>query len=166
MTTSVVRVATWTELHDRLYESSWKEPLGRFRSSFAFRGVGRIEYSLETSLSRLGSAAEGDATLLDRSMVLYGSCLSEGNKHWHDNLPIVLAGRGGGTLAPGKLLAAPDPTPVEVTFDPAVVLAASRERSADGLTRSLARRLLRPAKHLLRPVASNLLGRLAAYRRG
>jgi hypothetical protein len=63
-------------------------------------------------LERLKSVAEGDATLLDRSMVLYGSCLSEGNKHWHDNLPIVLAGRGGGTLNPGKLLAAPNPTPM------------------------------------------------------
>ena len=45
-------------------------------------------------------------------MVLYGSCLSEGNKHWHSNLPIILAGRGGGALSPGKLLAAPDPTPL------------------------------------------------------
>jgi hypothetical protein len=63
-------------------------------------------------LGRLRGTAEGDATLLDNSMVLYGSCLSEGNKHWHDNLPIVLAGRGGGTLKPGKLLAAPDPTPM------------------------------------------------------
>jgi len=63
-------------------------------------------------LNRLKNIREGEQTLLDRSMVLYGSCLSEGNKHWHNNLPIVLAGRGGGTLTPGKLLAAPDPTPM------------------------------------------------------
>jgi hypothetical protein len=63
-------------------------------------------------LGRLQSATESDSTLLDNSMVLYGSCLSEGNKHRHDNLPLVLAGRGGGTLSPGKLLAAPDPTPM------------------------------------------------------
>ena len=63
-------------------------------------------------LKRLQQVKEGDATLLDNSMVLYGSCLSEGNKHWHNNLPIVLAGRGGGSLSPGKLLAAADPTPM------------------------------------------------------
>jgi hypothetical protein len=63
-------------------------------------------------LNRLKNIREGEQTLLDRSMVLYGSCLSEGNKHWHNNLPIVLAGRGGGTLTPGKLLTAADPTPM------------------------------------------------------
>jgi len=55
--------------------------------------------------------------------------------------------------------------PVDVTFDPSVIEAASRERSTEGRARSIARKLLKPAKHLLRPVASNLLGRLAAYRR-
>jgi hypothetical protein len=63
-------------------------------------------------LERLRSVKENDATLLDNSMVLYGSCLSEGNKHWHNNLPVILAGRGGGTLSPGTLLATPDPTPM------------------------------------------------------
>lgn len=63
-------------------------------------------------LKRLQSTSEGEATLLDNSMVLYGSCLSEGNKHSHSNLPVVLAGRGGGTLTPGKLSAAPEPTPM------------------------------------------------------
>jgi len=63
-------------------------------------------------LKRLQSTSEGETTLLDNSMVLYGSCLSEGNKHLHSNLPVVLAGRGGDTLTPGKLSAAPDPTPM------------------------------------------------------
>jgi hypothetical protein len=62
--TNVIRVATWTELHERLYESSWKAPLGRFRSSFAYRGVGRIDYSLETSLARLGGAEELERHML------------------------------------------------------------------------------------------------------
>jgi hypothetical protein len=61
---NVVRVATWAELHERLYESSWKAPLGRFRSSFAFRGVGRSDYSLQTSLSRLGGAEELERHIL------------------------------------------------------------------------------------------------------
>lgn len=54
---------------------------------------------------------------------------------------------------------------VDVTFDPAVVAAASAGRPTEGRARRIARKLLKPAKSLLRPVASNLLGRLAAYRR-
>jgi hypothetical protein len=63
-------------------------------------------------LERMQETTEGNGSLLDAAMVLYGGCISEGNKHWHSNLPIVLAGGGSGTLAPGKLLAAPDPTPM------------------------------------------------------
>jgi hypothetical protein len=51
---NVIEVGSWTELHEVLYASSWKEPLGRFRSSFAFRGLSKAEHSLETSLTRLG----------------------------------------------------------------------------------------------------------------
>jgi hypothetical protein len=63
-------------------------------------------------LQRLRAISEGDGTLLDHSMVLYGGCISEGNQHLHSNLPIVLAGRGGGTLHPGHRLQVPDPTPM------------------------------------------------------
>ena len=40
-------------------------------------------------------------SLLDQSMVFYGSGLSDGDKHRHDNLPILLAGHGGGSLQAG-----------------------------------------------------------------
>ncbi|RIK74695.1 MAG: hypothetical protein DCC68_22580 [Planctomycetota bacterium] len=53
-------------------------------------------------LKRLKSVKEGDSTLLDNSMILYGSGIGDGNRHNHDDLPIVLAGRGGGTLSPGQ----------------------------------------------------------------
>jgi hypothetical protein len=39
---------------------------------------------------------DGDATLLDHSLVVYGSGLSDGNHHKHDNLPVLLAGKSGG----------------------------------------------------------------------
>jgi hypothetical protein len=55
---TVVRVESWSELQERLYEGSWREPLGRFRSTFAFRGVSRADYSLRSSLFRLGEPAE------------------------------------------------------------------------------------------------------------
>lgn len=63
-------------------------------------------------LERLKSVSEGQGSLLDNSMILYGGCISEGNQHLHSNLPLVLAGRGGGSLQPGRVLAAPDRTPM------------------------------------------------------
>ena len=41
-------------------------------------------------------------SLLDNSMILYGSGNSDGNAHTHDNLPIILAGGGGGSLQRGR----------------------------------------------------------------
>ena len=49
-------------------------------------------------------------------MVLYGSGLGDGNSHTHDHLPIVLAGRGGGTIQPGRHLQLPDGTPLNNLF--------------------------------------------------
>jgi hypothetical protein len=46
--------------------------------------------------------ADGDGTLLDHSMIVYGSALADGNAHQHNNLPTVIAGRGNGTLKPGR----------------------------------------------------------------
>lgn len=53
-------------------------------------------------ISRLAETPEGDGTLLDNSMVLYGGAISDGNRHSHDNLPVLLAGRGGGRITPGR----------------------------------------------------------------
>ncbi|MFM7207380.1 MAG: DUF1552 domain-containing protein [Planctomycetaceae bacterium] len=56
-------------------------------------------------LGRLQETAEPDGTsLLDQSMVVYASGLSDGNHHRHDDLPVILAGRAGGRLAAGRLL--------------------------------------------------------------
>jgi Protein of unknown function (DUF1552) len=55
-------------------------------------------------LDKLKTAKEGDGTLLDHSMIVYGAGISDGNRHNHENLPIVLAGRGGGSLKPGRHL--------------------------------------------------------------
>ena len=53
-------------------------------------------------LKKLRSIQEGEGTLLDNCMIVYGSGIGDGNAHNHDNLPILLAGRGGGTLTPGR----------------------------------------------------------------
>lgn len=58
-------------------------------------------------VSKLRSIKEGDGTLLDNCMILFGSGMSDGNRHDPYNLPILLAGRGGNRVASGQHLAAP-----------------------------------------------------------
>ncbi len=53
-------------------------------------------------LERMDEIQEGDGTLLDHSMIAYGSGIHDGNAHNHEDLPILLAGGGSGTLTPGR----------------------------------------------------------------
>lgn len=55
-------------------------------------------------LDRLKSIREGEGNLLDHSMILCGAGMRDGNSHNPENLPLVLAGRAGGSLAPGRHL--------------------------------------------------------------
>ena len=55
-------------------------------------------------LDKLQSTPDGDGTLLDHSMMIYGSGISDGNIHFHMDLPVVMAGGGGGTLQGGRHL--------------------------------------------------------------
>jgi hypothetical protein len=63
-------------------------------------------------LQKLKATPEGDGNLLDHSMVVYGSGNSDGNRHNHDDLPILLAGKGCGTLETGRHLRFPKETPL------------------------------------------------------
>jgi hypothetical protein len=63
-------------------------------------------------LDRMATVREGTGTLLDRSAVVYGSGIGDGNRHNHDDLPIVVAGRLGGSLAPGRHVRFPAETPL------------------------------------------------------
>lgn len=67
-------------------------------------------------LQKLKSTTEGDSNLLHNSMVLYGSAISDGNRHSHDDLPIILAGRGGGTINSGRYVIHPNETPLNNLF--------------------------------------------------
>jgi Protein of unknown function (DUF1552) len=53
-------------------------------------------------LDKLKSTPDGDGNLLDHSLVLYGSSMSNGNQHDHDPLPVVLAGGASGQLSGGR----------------------------------------------------------------
>ena len=74
--------------------------------------VERFGYFLE----KLKSTTEGDSNLLNNSMILYGSAISDGNRHSHDDLPIILAGRGGGTIQTGRYVNHPNETPLNNLF--------------------------------------------------
>lgn len=63
-------------------------------------------------LDRMRNLKEGETSLLDNSMILFGSSLSDGNRHDPENLPLILAGRGKGTLRPGRRLRAAPKTPM------------------------------------------------------
>ena len=63
-------------------------------------------------LKKLKSTPDGDGSLLDHSMIVYGSGLSDGNRHSHENLPVLLAGRGDGSLKPGRHIVYPSGTPI------------------------------------------------------
>jgi hypothetical protein len=55
-------------------------------------------------VARLAAIPEGEGTLLDATMLFFGSSMSDGNSHNPDNLPILVAGGGGGTLRGGRHL--------------------------------------------------------------
>ena len=68
--------------------------------------VGLLAYLLD----KLKRTPDGDGTLLDHSMVLYGSAMSDGNQHNHGPLPIILAGGASGRLQGGRHLRHPKDT--------------------------------------------------------
>ncbi|CAN5851941.1 DUF1552 domain-containing protein [soil metagenome] len=62
-------------------------------------------------LDRLQSIKEGEGTLLDNSLIMFGSSMRDGNAHNPHNLPLVLAGRGGG-MKTGRHIVSSKDTPV------------------------------------------------------
>jgi hypothetical protein len=67
-------------------------------------------------LEKLKSIKEGDGTLLDNCMVVYGSAIADGNAHAHHDLPVLLAGKGGGAFKPGRHIRYPKDTPMTNMF--------------------------------------------------
>lgn len=63
-------------------------------------------------LEKLDSIQEASGTLLDHSTIVYGCAIADGQAHTHDSLPIILAGRGSGSLNTGRHIAFPSRTPM------------------------------------------------------
>ena len=62
--------------------------------------------------SKLKSSAEGDSNLLERTAIIYGSPMADGNVHNHRRVPLIMLGKGNGALGGGLHLKAPDGTPM------------------------------------------------------
>lgn len=70
--------------------------------------VEQLAYFIE----KLKGTPDGDGNLLDHSMIVYGSGIADGDAHNHNDLPIALFGRGGGSVKPGRHLRFEKETPL------------------------------------------------------
>ncbi|MEY5014619.1 MAG: hypothetical protein RIS92_977 [Verrucomicrobiota bacterium] len=93
--------------HDLSHHGNNAEKLEKIAAINRFH-IEQFAYLLE----KLKSTPEGDGNLLDHSMIAIGSGNSDGNRHNHDDLPILLAGKGNGTLSTGRHLVIPGETPL------------------------------------------------------
>jgi hypothetical protein len=83
--------------HDMSHHGGNKDKQAKIRTINRFH-IRLLSYLLQ----KMKAVNEGEKTLLDNVMVVYGSGISDGNRHNHDNLPILLAGKAGGTLQSGR----------------------------------------------------------------
>lgn len=74
--------------------------------------VGEFAYFLK----RMKETPDGQSTLLDNSLLLYGGAIGSGNRHNHDKLPILMAGRGGGQVKTGEHFHFKEETPLNNLF--------------------------------------------------
>jgi hypothetical protein len=93
--------------HDLSHHGNDAKKKAKIRDINKFH-VGQLAYLL----TKLKAIKEGDSTLLDHCMIAYGSGNSDGNAHNHDDLPILLAGKGCGTIKTGRHLRFPRETPL------------------------------------------------------
>lgn len=63
-------------------------------------------------LSKLKATKDGEGNLLDNSMIVYGGGISDGDRHNHNELPVILAGKAGGTFKPGRRIAMKEEVPM------------------------------------------------------
>jgi hypothetical protein len=67
-------------------------------------------------MERLNTIQEGDGSILDNSMIIYGAGLSDGNRHTHEDLPTLMVGRGGGHVSAGRRIVYRKETPMSNLF--------------------------------------------------
>lgn len=93
--------------HDLSHHENKEEKIKQYQEISRWH-VGQFAYLMD----KLKSIPEGEGTLLDNSMILFGSSISDGNRHDPNNLPILLGGKAGGALKTGQHLPHPKDTPL------------------------------------------------------
>jgi hypothetical protein len=97
--------------HDMSHHGHDPVKLDKVRQINTFH-ITQVAYILE----KMKSIKEADGTLLDNSMIVYGAGISDGDAHNHDNLPILLAGTGAGTIKTGRHITYKNGTPMTNLF--------------------------------------------------
>src|ERR1700733_6690682 len=87
------------EHHSQTHHNNQPEKVDKVAKITAFN-IAQFAYMIQ----RMHSLREGDGTLLDNCIMMWGSGLEDGNKHARENLPFIVAGRGGGTINTGRFL--------------------------------------------------------------
>ncbi|MEM9657382.1 MAG: DUF1552 domain-containing protein [Planctomycetota bacterium] len=90
-------------------------------------------------LGRLAETVDGEGSLLDNTLLVYGSGLGDGNRHNHHDLPILLAGGGGGAVAGGRHVRYPRDTPLMNLYVRMLRIAGIRIEAAGDSTGPLGR---------------------------
>jgi len=93
--------------HETSHHSGREDKILNFATLNTFH-VGLIPYFLE----KLNNTPEGDGSVLDNTVLIYGSPMGDSNLHNHKRVPFFIAGRGGGALKGGLHLKAPNATPL------------------------------------------------------
>jgi hypothetical protein len=85
--------------HSQTHHNNEAVKSGKVAAITAFN-ISQFAYMVK----KMASLKEGDGTLLDNCIMMWGSGLEDGNKHSRENLPFIIAGKGGGTVNTGKFL--------------------------------------------------------------
>ena len=88
-------------------------------------------------MEKLKAAQEGDKNLLDKTLIVYGSPMANGNNHNHRNCPLILLGKGGGMLEGGVHVKAANDTPMANVHDDADQQARRRPQDVRGQHRGI-----------------------------
>lgn len=94
--------------HELSHHSEKPEVRKQYKSIVHYN-LKHVAYFLE----RMKNMTEGEhGSLLDNSMVLFGSTIKDGNKHGEEDLPLLLAGKAQGKIKSGRIITAPKKTPL------------------------------------------------------
>ena len=88
------------EHHSQTHHNNRPQMVDKVAKITAFN-IAQFAYMIK----KMAALREGDGTLLDNCIMMWGSGLEDGNKHARENLPFIIAGRGGGTINTGRFLA-------------------------------------------------------------